>query len=250
LLYEEHDKVVEEEKPLGLEVKKNEMFSYELSSCHSSMSILKSANDGLNARVEKLNLSSSSCEHVSICTKCEDHDIEACVNHAYTISKLNNDIAKLYAQHKTFKDECEKIKFARDAYTIGRHPSIKDGLGFHGGAKDTMCHNAPNFIKEKKNVSMASSSHSSHDRKNHAFVYAHVKNASRNVHHDAGVDHDMTTMCHDATYSSNAMTASSSSSHAHGRPKHHNHVVYHVLKARNVSHGPHYRNPEDSRRPD
>jgi hypothetical protein len=24
----------------------------------------------------------------------------------------------------------DKLKFARDAYTIGRHPSIKDGLGF------------------------------------------------------------------------------------------------------------------------
>jgi hypothetical protein len=24
----------------------------------------------------------------------------------------------------------KKIKFVRDAYTIGRHPSIKNGLGF------------------------------------------------------------------------------------------------------------------------
>jgi hypothetical protein len=52
-LYEEHDKVAEVEKSLALEVKKNEIFSCELSACHSSMSILKSANDDLNDRIEK-----------------------------------------------------------------------------------------------------------------------------------------------------------------------------------------------------
>jgi hypothetical protein len=37
LLYEEHDKVVEVEKSLVLEIKKNEMLAFELSSCHSSI---------------------------------------------------------------------------------------------------------------------------------------------------------------------------------------------------------------------
>jgi hypothetical protein len=39
---------------------------------------------------------------------------------------------------------------------------------------------------------MACSSHSSHDRKNHAYLYALVKNGShhaRNVYHDVCVDH-------------------------------------------------------------
>jgi hypothetical protein len=31
---------------------------------------------------------------------------------------LNDDIAKLHVHLKTCKDECEKIKFARGAYTI------------------------------------------------------------------------------------------------------------------------------------
>jgi hypothetical protein len=35
LLYKEHDKVVEVEKSLALEIKKNEMLAFELSSCHS-----------------------------------------------------------------------------------------------------------------------------------------------------------------------------------------------------------------------
>jgi hypothetical protein len=39
-------------------------------------------------------------------------------------------VASLNAQFKTCKVDFDKLKFARDAYTIGRHPSIKDGLGF------------------------------------------------------------------------------------------------------------------------
>jgi hypothetical protein len=39
-------------------------------------------------------------------------------------------LVKNNAQLKTCKSDFDKLKFARDAYTIGRHPSIKDGLGF------------------------------------------------------------------------------------------------------------------------
>jgi hypothetical protein len=41
LLYEEHDKVVEVEKSLALEMKKNEILASDLSSCHSSITSLK-----------------------------------------------------------------------------------------------------------------------------------------------------------------------------------------------------------------
>jgi hypothetical protein len=41
LIYEEHDKFVEVEKSLALEIKKNDLLSAELSSCHSSISSLK-----------------------------------------------------------------------------------------------------------------------------------------------------------------------------------------------------------------
>jgi hypothetical protein len=59
----------------------------------------------------------------------------ACIDHASTFAKLNGEIAHLNDQLKTCKNEVEKVKFARDAFTIGRHPSIKDGLGFHGEPK-------------------------------------------------------------------------------------------------------------------
>jgi hypothetical protein len=128
-LYEEHDKEVEIEKSLALEIKKNEMLVFELFSCHSSISILKSLNVDLNSRIDKLSVASSSLEHVSICNRCKDFDIDACNNHASIIAKLNDEIVQL----KTCKNEVEKVKFARDVFTIGRHPPIKDGLGFQKG---------------------------------------------------------------------------------------------------------------------
>jgi hypothetical protein len=63
-------------------------------------------------------------EHFSICNRCKDFDVDAGNNHDSTISKLNDEIANLNAQLKTCKNECEKIKFSRDAYTSGIHPSI------------------------------------------------------------------------------------------------------------------------------
>jgi hypothetical protein len=90
-----------------------------------------------------------SLEHVSICNRCKDFDIDACNNHFSTISKLNDEVVNIIAQLKICKNECEKIKFARDAYTIGRHPSIKDGLGFQKGTKNLTSQKASNLIKEK-----------------------------------------------------------------------------------------------------
>jgi hypothetical protein len=81
---------------------------------------------------------------------------------------------------------------------------------------------------------MASSSHSYHDRKNHAYLYAHVKNASSIIYHN----HVVFPTRLDAIFDSHAMFASSSSSYAHGRnrPRRHvHHVASHA--PRNASNG-------------
>jgi hypothetical protein len=83
------------------------------------------------------------------CNRCKDFDVDACNDHASTIFKLNDDIAKLHAQLKICKDECDKINFVRDAYTIGRHPCIKDGLGFQKGTKDAKSQKAPNSLRRR-----------------------------------------------------------------------------------------------------
>jgi hypothetical protein len=150
----------------------------ELSACNESISSLKNLNDDLNAKLEEANSASSSIEHVVICNRCKDFNVDACKEHASTIQKLNNDVASLNAQIKTCKDSYEKLKLAKDAYTIGRHPSIKDGLGFRKETKNLTSQRTSSLNKEKGKAPMASSSYSSHDQKNHAYLYAHVKKIS------------------------------------------------------------------------
>jgi hypothetical protein len=134
-----------------------------------------------------------------ICNRCKDFNVDACSEHLISISKLNGEVASLSAQLKTSKNDFDKLKFARDAYTIGRHPSIKDGLGFKREVKNLTSQKAPIFNKENGKAPMANSS-----QKNHAFIYN--RKFSRNVHHDRGCN----------AYDSNAMFASSSS-FVHGR---------------------------------
>jgi hypothetical protein len=75
-------------------------------------------------------------------------------------------VASLNAQLKTCKDDFDKLKFARDAYTVGRHPSIKDGLGFRRETKNLKSHMTSVLNKEKGKAPMASS-----PQRNHAFIY-------------------------------------------------------------------------------
>jgi hypothetical protein len=220
IMYDEHDKFINVQKSLILEIKRNEILSSELSTCHDSISSLKTLNYELKTKLEKFNVASSSIEHVVICNRCKDFDIDACNEHASTILKLNNDVASLNAQLKTCKNNYEKLKFARDSYTIGRHPSIKDGLGFQKGTKNFTSHSTSNLNKEKGKAPMASSS-----QKNHAYLYKKVTNVT---HHDKCHNHSIFPVCHDDIFSSHAMFATSSP-YAHGRHRlKRNHVVSHV----------------------
>jgi hypothetical protein len=104
------------------------MLAFELSSCHSSITILKSLNDDLNDRVEKINVASSSVKHVSMRAKCKDHDFNACSNHVSTIAKLSAEIAHLNVQLKNCKNEVEKVKFARDVLPLVDIPLLRIDL--------------------------------------------------------------------------------------------------------------------------
>jgi hypothetical protein len=205
ILYEEHDKFVSVQKYLALEVKRNEMLSSELSACHETISSLRSVND---AKLEIANKSSSCVEHVVICNRCKDFNVDACNEHLISISKLNDEVTSLNAQLKTCKSDFDKLKFARDAYTVGRHPSIKDGLGFRKEAKNLTSQRDPIPAKDKGKAPMANSA-----QRNHAFIYSDRK-FSRNAHRSYA-------------YDSHAMIASSSSL-VHGRNMPRKNVVHHV----------------------
>jgi hypothetical protein len=160
ILYEEHDKFVSVQKSLALGIKRNEMLSSELSACHESVSSLKNLNDELNAKLEEVNETNSCVEHVVICNRCKDFD--ACDEHLASITKLNNEVASLNAQLKTCKVDFDKLKFARDAYTIGRHPSIKDGRGFRKETKNLTSQRTSVLNREKWKAPMASSPQRNH----------------------------------------------------------------------------------------
>jgi hypothetical protein len=199
ILYEEHDKFISVQKSLALETKRNEILSSEICACHESISSLKSVNDELNAKLEVANKSSSCVEHVVICNRCKDFDVNACNEHLASITKLNDEVASLNSQLKTCKVDFDKLKFARDAYTVGRHPSIKDGLGFRKKVKNLTSQRAPISAKEKGKAPMANGAL---NQRNHAFICGDRK-FSRNAHRSYA-------------YDSHAMIASSSS-FVHGR---------------------------------
>jgi hypothetical protein len=214
ILYEEHDKFISVQKSLSLEIKKNEILWSELSSCHESISSLKNLNVELNAKLEKVNETSSCVEHVVICNRCKDFDVNACDEHLTSIAKLNNEVASLNAQLKTCKVDYDKLKFARDAYTVGRHPSIKDGLGFRKETKNLTSQKTPVLNKEKGKAPMASSF-----QKNHAYMYG--RKFTRHAHNDRCYDHAVLPGSH-------AMVASSSTyAYDRNRPRR-NHVLSHA----------------------
>jgi serine phosphatase RsbU (regulator of sigma subunit) len=80
LLVKENKKIVKLKNAYALEVEKCENLSRELSMCNDSISCLRNENASLNAKIDGLNVckpSTSSVEHVTICTRCRDINVKA-----------------------------------------------------------------------------------------------------------------------------------------------------------------------------
>jgi hypothetical protein len=134
----------------ALEVEKYENLTKELSICNDSISCLR------NAKIDEFNVckpSTSTVEHVTICTRCRDINVEAIDDHLAMIKQQNDHIATLNAKIIEHELENEKLKFARSMLCNGRRPGIKDGIGFQQGNQSTTKLNAPkklsNFVKGK-----------------------------------------------------------------------------------------------------
>jgi hypothetical protein len=72
-----------------------------LNVCNDSISYLRDENVRLNAKIEELIVSkpsTSTIEHVSICTRCRDINVEAIDDHLAIIKKQNDHIAQLSAK--------------------------------------------------------------------------------------------------------------------------------------------------------
>jgi hypothetical protein len=91
----------------------------------------------LKSKIDELNVckpSTSTIEHVSICTRCRDINVEAIDDHLAMIKQQNDHIAKLTVKINEHELENGKFKFARSMLYNGRRPGIKDGIGFQQGS--------------------------------------------------------------------------------------------------------------------
>jgi hypothetical protein len=95
LLVKENKKIVKLKNAYALEVEKCENLSKELNMCNDSISCLRIENDNLIAKIEELNVckpSTSTVEHVTICTRCRDVNVDAIDDHLAMIKKQNDHI--------------------------------------------------------------------------------------------------------------------------------------------------------------
>jgi hypothetical protein len=230
LLVKENKKFVKLKNAYAQKVEKCENLSKELSICHNSISSLKTQNDNLVSKIEKLNVcnnaisclrdenvrlngkieelnackpSTSIIEHVPICTRCRDINVDAIDDHLAIIKKQNDHIATLNAKIAEHELENEKFKFARSMLYNGRRPGIMDGIGFQQGSNVKL--NAPknlsNFVKGKapmvpnregyilyhanypKHKIRKIHARKPHNVSHHAFMYKNEASSSRHSTH-------------------------------------------------------------------
>jgi hypothetical protein len=180
----------------------------ELDVCNVSISNLRDENAILHAKIDELNVckpSISTVEHVPICTRCRDINIDAIHDHLAMIKQQNDHIAKLDAKIAEHELENEKFKFSRSMLYSGRRPGIKDGISFQQG--DNVKLNAPpkrlyNFVKGKapmpqdnvgyilypagypENKIRRIYAKKTHSVSHHAFIYKNEASSSRRSTHD------------------------------------------------------------------
>jgi hypothetical protein len=127
------DKLDESISSLKIENDKLIAKAKDLNVCNDVVSNLRNENAILYAKIDKLNVckaSTSSVDHVSICTRCRYINVDAIHDHLALIKEQNDHIPQLTAKINEHEIENGKFKFARSMLYNGRHPGIKDGIGF------------------------------------------------------------------------------------------------------------------------
>jgi hypothetical protein len=160
----------------------------------------------LLAKIDELKVckpSTSTIEHVTICTRCRDINVDAIHDHLTLIKQQNDHIAQLSAKINEHDLENEKFKFARSMLYNWRRPGIKDDIGFQKGENVKL--NAPkrlsNFVKGKAPMAPDNEGYisypvgypehkirrihyrKSHSGSHHAFMYKSETSSSRQSTH-------------------------------------------------------------------
>jgi hypothetical protein len=226
------DKLNESISSLRIENDKLIAKAKNLNVCNDIVSKLRNENAILHAKIDELNIckpSTSTVDHVSICMRCRDINVDAIHDHLALIKQQNDHITQLTSKINEHEIENEKFKFARSMLYNGRRPSIKDGIGFQHG--DNIKLNAPkklsNFVKGKAPMAQDNEgyilypagypehkirrihSRKSHSGSHHAFMYKNETYSSRHSTHakmpkkkslTASNDHNISFKTFDASY--------------------------------------------------
>jgi hypothetical protein len=178
----------------------------DLNDCNVSISNLRDENAILHAKIDDLKsckTSTSTIDHVSICMRCRDINVDAIHDHLALIKEQNDHIAQLTSKINEHEIENEKFKFARSMLYNERRPGIKDDIGFQQG--DNVKLNVPkrlsNFVKGKAPMAHDNEgyilypagypehkirriySRKSHFGSHHAFMYKNETSSSRHSTH-------------------------------------------------------------------
>jgi hypothetical protein len=200
------DKINESISSLKIENDKLIAKAKDLNVCNDSISCLRNENATLYAKIEELRScksSTSTVEHISICTRCRDINVDAIHDHLALIKQQHDHITQLTSKINEHEIENENFKFARSMLYNGRRPGIKDGIGFQRG--DNVKLNAPkklsNFVKGKAPMAQDNEgyilypagypeykirrihSRKSHSGSHHAFMYKNETSRSRHTTH-------------------------------------------------------------------
>jgi hypothetical protein len=84
----------------------------DLNVCNDSVSYLRDENVMLKSKIDELNVckpSTSTVEHVSICTRCRDVNIDAINDHLALIKQQNDHIGQLTTKINEHEIENEKF---------------------------------------------------------------------------------------------------------------------------------------------
>jgi hypothetical protein len=196
------DKLNESLSSLKIENDKLMSKTKDLNVCIVSISNHRNENAMLHAKIDELNVckpSTSIVDHVSICMRCKDINVDAIHGHLALIKQQNDHIAQLTSKINEHEIENKIFKFARSMLYSGRHPGIKDDIGFQQG--DNVKLNAPkklyNFVKGKVPMVQDNEgyilypsgypehkirrihSRKSHSGSHHAFMYKSEASSSR-----------------------------------------------------------------------
>jgi hypothetical protein len=200
------DKLNESISSLKIENDKLIAKAKNLNVCNDVVSNLRNENAMLHAKIDELNAckpSTSSVDHVIICTRCRDINVDAIHDHLALIKQQNDHIAQLTSKINEHEIENGKFKFARSMLYNGRRPGIKDGIGFQQGSN--VKRNAPkrlsNFVKGKAPMAQDNEGYilypagypehkirriharKPHNVSHHAFMYKNEASSSRQSTH-------------------------------------------------------------------